>query len=499
MPIITGDKAPAAKTPAAKTPAALQDEQLYNSSLPEYDPKHMPAVPTTAAAATKAQHTSVSVPVASADKWLAPSLDESRVALIIETRPAVVLPALLTHMIAALPPQWVVKMVGTNESFASVRKSRSLQHHINSTKLLLQELPDVYPMTSQETVSQTLTNITFYRDFLAPAEWILMFQTDSIICSASEQSIDDWVAKNYSWVGAPWNYDVPGGNGGLSLRHVPRIVSVLEREQRPEGHRQWEDTWLTEKLKDSAAPAKEEVYFSVESLYTEMPLGYHLRGSGKLADPGIWSNATRRRQIFEYCPETKILLGNMRREAGNDKELLEEEKRIDGNVWRKAQGLPLIPKPSVGNDEKELKGDKAKTEEKPKESAVPSATKASTPEESKKSDAATEASRLSQAAEGSLSGPGPQELAKEAEASALEEATAATKAKGGEGGNGGAAATGEPKPYEAATSKLVGVEGSMTAMAKGEVKPTEVAPPPGVGEAGEAEGFPGDAVPGVGK
>lgn len=288
-------------------------EPLY--SEPEYDPKHMPKIPETT-------HTGQAAAAA------APGLDPSRIALIIETRPTNVLPALLSHFVATLPPAWVVKLVGSQEAFAVVHKSHSLKQHIASKKLQLQELPSYYPVDSSESISQTLTNVTFYSEFLAPAEWALFFQTDSIICSASEQNIDDWVAKGYDWTGAPWNGDVPGGNGGLSLRHIPPIIEVLKTDAREPGHRQWEDTWVCERLKN-AAPAQEEVNFSVESLYVERPLGYHIRGSGKLQDPVVWGNATRRRQIFDYCPETKILLGNMGMEPKDDADHRKKEQEAD--------------------------------------------------------------------------------------------------------------------------------------------------------------------------
>jgi hypothetical protein len=294
-------------------PIGPEVEPLYQGQ--EYDPNHMPKVPDTT-------HTS------QGGGAVAPGLDPSRIALIIETRATNVLPPLLSHFVATLPPAWIVKLVGSQEAFSVVHKSHSLKQHIASKKLQLQELPSYYPVDSSESISQTLTNITFYSEFLAPAEWALFFQTDSIICSASEQNIDDWVAKGYDWTGAPWNGDVPGGNGGLSLRHIPAIVEVLKKESREPGHRQWEDAWICERLKN-AAPAQEEFKFSVESHFVERPLGYHIRGSGKLQDPVIWSNATRRRYIFDYCPETKILLGNMGMEPMDDGEQRLEEIKKD--------------------------------------------------------------------------------------------------------------------------------------------------------------------------
>ena len=367
------------------------------------NPNALPA-PTAPTAPAKFPSGAVSVAVPA---YVNPALDPKRVALIIETRPAPVLPALLAHMISVLPPQWVVKMVGTNESFAPILSSRTLGYHIKSTKLQLVNLPNYYPMTSQETVSQTLTNITFYRDFMAPAEWILMFQTDSIMCAASNQTVDDWVDKNYSWVGAPWFPDVYGGNGGLSLRNVSAIVNLLEREERPVGYRQWEDMWLSEKLGDSAAIGADEVSFSVESMYYETPLGYHLRGSGTLLVAAIWANGTRKRQILEYCPEVKIVLGNMQMPKPNQTEARLEEQRLDEDAWRKAKAYAATAKPK-------------------EDSSPTSVPKPATPEQSAAVNALNEAKALASAA--SLSpAQNSAYLEKEAEASKLVLAAAAAQ------------------------------------------------------------------------
>jgi hypothetical protein len=391
-------------TAASTKPPGVEEEPLYKPDQVEYDPDHMPKIPT----GTPAAPAHPAVP--SSKTFVVPSngtqyLDHTRVALIIENRPMPVLPALITHFIGALPPQWLVKMVGTEESFAVVRSSGVLRRHIKSGKLELQLLDPRYNISDQEVLSQTLTDVTFYRDFLKPAEWILMFQTDSIICSSSDTTVDDWVEKGYDWIGAPWNLDVPGGNGGLSLRHVPPIVKLLEDTERPPRFRQWEDSWLCENLKN-AAPAAEEVNFSVESIYSERPLGYHLRGSGQLLDPLIWANKTRKRQILEYCPEAKILLGNMSLQPANDKELLKKEKAADAakakedasdaakavedaakSINDAVQGekkvneedrkgeQPAKPAEKAKNAEEEKKAKEAKVEDKP------TATKKETPSE----------------------------------------------------------------------------------------------------------------------
>ncbi|KAI9642343.1 hypothetical protein NHQ30_009146 [Ciborinia camelliae] len=238
-------------------------------------------------------------------------LDPTRVALLLETRPLPHLPALLSHFISVLPAPWVFRFVGSSEANSLISSSKSLSAHIKTGKLVITELPKKYAITSQETISMTLTDPTFYKDFLAPAEWLLMFQSDSMICAASERNIEEWISAKYSWVGAPWNMDVKGGNGGLSLRHVPPIMKVLEKEVRKEGE-PWEDRWICDrllKLEGAKMPGPDiEATFSVESQWHDKPFGYHLMGSGKNLVPGIWDNKELKDRILQYCPEIKIVL-----------------------------------------------------------------------------------------------------------------------------------------------------------------------------------------------
>ncbi|KAJ8059108.1 hypothetical protein OCU04_012085 [Sclerotinia nivalis] len=257
-------------------------------------------------------------------------LDQTRVALLLETRPLPHLPALLAHFISVLPAPWVFRFVGSHEANSLISAPSSLSAHVKTGKLVITELPEKYAITDQETISMTLTDPTFYKDFLAPAEWLLMFQSDSIICAASEHNIEEYVSANYSWVGAPWNMVVKGGNGGLSLRHIPPILKVLEKEVRQPGL-PWEDRWICDRLLESDAtkmPGPEiEATFSVESQWYDKPFGYHLIGSGKTLMTDIWDNKERRKHILQYCPEIKIALDmDLVREAGRLAKELEELK-----------------------------------------------------------------------------------------------------------------------------------------------------------------------------
>ena len=77
-----------------------------------------------------------------------------------------------------------------------------MQRYEASGKLNLVELPSQWSSDSRENASRMLTALSFYKDFLRPAEWLLVFQPDSVLCANSEQDLNDWLA--YDWVGAPW-------------------------------------------------------------------------------------------------------------------------------------------------------------------------------------------------------------------------------------------------------------------------------------------------------
>lgn len=81
--------------------------------------------------------------------------------------------------------------------------------------------------------NRLLKSKAFYRTF-ADYEYVLIAQTDALIIS---DDLDDWCARGYSYVGAPWfnGFDIPRrplsffgvGNGGLSLRKVEDCINAL--------------------------------------------------------------------------------------------------------------------------------------------------------------------------------------------------------------------------------------------------------------------------------
>jgi hypothetical protein len=127
--------------------------------------------------------------------------NSSKVALLIEGRPIPHLVPLLLHMISVVPPDWRFVFIGSNKSVISVSRSFATQYQEANGKLDLMVLPKPWAIDSKEDVYRLLTDIRFYDEFLPRVEWLLKFESDSIMCASSADSLNDWL--HYSWAGAP--------------------------------------------------------------------------------------------------------------------------------------------------------------------------------------------------------------------------------------------------------------------------------------------------------
>ncbi|KAJ9414975.1 hypothetical protein QL093DRAFT_2022153, partial [Fusarium oxysporum] len=161
------------------------------------------------------------------------------------------------------------------------------------------------------------------------------------------------------YAGAPWDTRGRyGGNGGLSIRRVSSIISILQNQQRANDSDP-EDVWLSTRLGHhidgqvangsvsqlfSGAmnggpgevvpePRCEGDYDKEECEHVNMmkqmelpgspgqwvkgiddwrdgsyePMGYHIGGTGWMHG-SIWGTKVRREHIYSYCPEAKMVL-----------------------------------------------------------------------------------------------------------------------------------------------------------------------------------------------
>lgn len=284
--------------------------------------------------------------------------NHSKVALLIENRPVAILAPLMLHFMSVVPPDWRFRFMGSIESVASINASYAIREQVRIGKLDLTYIPANMSTAGQEMISRFLTNLWLYEQVLQPAEWLLVFQTDSILCANSKQSLNNWL--DYDWVGAPWNPNGRfGGNGGLSLRRVSAIIEILRDQHRIDGSEP-EDVWLTERLGHrpgaKLANGTASLTFSGEMFSGEQekiepengkkkdkgngqldkkpadkgidsvpqdegwvagiddwrngfyePMGYHTGDSGNTLHSGIWGKPELRKHIWDYCPEVKMI------------------------------------------------------------------------------------------------------------------------------------------------------------------------------------------------
>lgn len=233
----------------------------------------------------------------------------SKVALMIESRP---LPNLVPHMLymmSVVPPDWRFVFIGSRESVIGMEESYAVKHQQIIGKLDLMVLPEPWEIDAKEKVFRTLTDLRFYDEFLPGVEWLLKYETDSILCANSETSLNEWL--DWDFVGAPRKPDDRfSGNGGLSLRRVSTIKRVLNFQSRLNDSDP-EDEWFGKRvyiLPGAKVASGLEDALAVEDVYFEGAMGYHVRDGGRNLNDGVWKNPEQRKKIFNYCPELSMIM-----------------------------------------------------------------------------------------------------------------------------------------------------------------------------------------------
>lgn len=251
----------------------------------------------------------------------------TKVATILEPRmSAALLPTLVSYL-AIVPADWPFVFWCSEDNINALRSSAALAPHIASGRLNLTLIPSFVDIGSGEKLSRFLTKPWFWDQFDPEAEWMLFFQNDAVLCSSSEQTVDDWIG--YDWVGSPtvWSANPGhGGNGGLSMRRISTMQKMTAIED-PEFIRkdyegepgslfgEAEDWWfmtaIDKTLGDEALwperDGRDQNDFSATYVReTLRPLGVH-KGSGPLGLFGEGSDAAKQ-QLLSYCPELALII-----------------------------------------------------------------------------------------------------------------------------------------------------------------------------------------------
>ncbi|KAK1762187.1 hypothetical protein QBC33DRAFT_552587 [Phialemonium atrogriseum] len=224
-----------------------------------------------------------------------------RLAVIIETNITSRLMPIMLHFANVLGPTWTVVLFTLEENWVMPSSALFLRAAAER-RVETRFLPPGTDLSSSPLVSLFLTKPWLWEQ----VEWadrILLFQLDSIICSSAAVTVDDFA--RYDFIGAPIDPQYGEGyNGGLSLRNPRLFLQITKEADFETSPFDYEDSWFYAQAKARAGvllPTEDVAKtFSVETIYTEKPLGYH--------QPSRWQ-AHKMAEIEEWCPEVKMLIG----------------------------------------------------------------------------------------------------------------------------------------------------------------------------------------------
>lgn len=235
-----------------------------------------------------------------------------KVATIIETRPLDSLVPLILHFSAVLGPDWPIVLVTDPAQAPPSFKSAPFLRLQKAGQLFIVALPTDVKFVDSIAVSKFLTSPWIWEQ-LAPADHVLLFQADSILCANSLRAVDDFL--QYDFIGAPiWLIWGQGYNGGLSLRNRNVMLSIVAqssfaKELEQQDHIAVEDQWYYKKMKE--LPAKPDgspganlptvevaTEFVVEGMWHDSPLGYH--------QVERWQKDNLS-HVDKWCPEWRIV------------------------------------------------------------------------------------------------------------------------------------------------------------------------------------------------
>ncbi|KAH8800709.1 hypothetical protein F5884DRAFT_808558 [Xylogone sp. PMI_703] len=244
------------------------------------------------------------------------SIITNNVAAIIDTRPLDRVVPLLLHFSSVLGPDWPIFLF-TSQDIVSL--SAPFNRLIDEGRLAVRFLPPTVDFRNRLDVSGFLTEAWLWEQ-LSPAKHVLIFQSDSILCSNSPLKVDDFLF--YDFVDAPIDPAYGEGyNGGLSLRNRSMVLDIIHSsswrdefdhaKNKLQQSVEFEDQWFYSKMKalpdrgKAAArlPSQDVAKtFSVETVWYDKPFGYH--------QVQRWQ-PDKMDQVHRWCPEYKIAMSEV--------------------------------------------------------------------------------------------------------------------------------------------------------------------------------------------
>lgn len=202
-----------------------------------------------------------------------------------------------------------------------MKSNPTIRAYIEGQKLFLDAIPDqiVETIDSYRAVSHLLSSSWLYEEWLWPAEWLFLFQDDSMICSASKRTVNDFVDEDWSFLGvSAYSHETPHSTGGgFSLRKVPDLIKLIKTYSYDEwvaagrvpsedyyfSMALWDQPWAKMPTGEDAIRWGAVVHFHEDP--NEMPLGFHPYSSDGMFR-GVHGQENQEK-AYAYCPELAII------------------------------------------------------------------------------------------------------------------------------------------------------------------------------------------------
>lgn len=305
QPLPTGDKSPV-------VPTSPETDPLINEAGLEVISSPSGSTTTTTGSSTGGSNnnngintevidsSSGSTAVGVAPATPAAPVADRPVAVIIESNIIPNLIPLMLHFATVLGPAWGMILFTLQDGWVEPM-SPAFQRFLGEGRIEVRFLPTDTKFTNSASVSRFLTSPWLWEQVIE-APRMLLFQSDSILCSKSEGRVDDYF--EYDLVGAPIAAQYGQGyNGGLSIRNPRLFLNITQEVDFVASGHEFEDQFFYEELqkRGAALPSADVAKtFSVETIYYETPMGYH--------QPQRWQSA-HMDEVEEWCPEVKMLIG----------------------------------------------------------------------------------------------------------------------------------------------------------------------------------------------
>ncbi|RMJ07972.1 hypothetical protein CDV36_012423 [Fusarium kuroshium] len=233
----------------------------------------------------------------------------SKLALLIEARPSPHLVPLVLHMMSVVPRDWRFLMIGSQHSVALVAEAHAIQRQQERGKIDFQIIPSLSVTQDEDHVSRLLTDPKFYES-LPGVEWMLRYESDSILCANSPKGLDEFLNSDWTSLGSI-DATYLSGSGGLSLRRISAMRRILSFQQRT-NNSEPEDEWFMKRLRilpgRAIVPGASKPGLVGDHEQLVKPMGYHVPLDGDLLDSPLWRDAESRQNILDYCPELSMIL-----------------------------------------------------------------------------------------------------------------------------------------------------------------------------------------------